>query len=299
MISNIWTTLYSKNFDTSKYLYHYTTFDTALKIIDSDSILFSHLNNTNDTSEAKIKVIFSPEGISSQEEYNKYVNSITNYFEKHNKLIQLLCFSMDTNLDSKDIDKKNTSMHPKEKYYDISGRGFALPRMWAQYGDNSKGVCIVVDKEKLLELINKKICIKKHGPVIYRPFYDSYIISKKMMDDLYEKISSKFNGSYPLLNLINDDHGFLQNNYFEKNIDWKNENEFRIITLVNEQTSNERVPINDFSSALRGIVLGENIDTTNEKLIRLLIKNKNESRLKPIECEIKRITFTNRLYKLK
>ena len=32
----------------------------------------------------------------------------------------------------------------KIKYNDYTGRGFSLPRMWAQYANNNDGVCFVL-----------------------------------------------------------------------------------------------------------------------------------------------------------
>ena len=46
---------------------------------------------------------------------------------------------------------------------------FYLPRMWAQYGENHKGVCFIFDKAKLIKKITKELnnhYFIKHGKII-------------------------------------------------------------------------------------------------------------------------------------
>ena len=98
MKTDVWKTLYGDNFDTEKYLYHYTSIDNAINIIHSDSLLFSQISKTNDTSEAKMKLIFSTDRIDNEKEYREKTELITKYFSDSNSVVQLLCFSMDIKL---------------------------------------------------------------------------------------------------------------------------------------------------------------------------------------------------------
>lgn len=54
----IWKALYVDEFDTQKYLYHYTSAETAMKILHRNNLLFGKLSNVNDTTEAKIRISF-------------------------------------------------------------------------------------------------------------------------------------------------------------------------------------------------------------------------------------------------
>ena len=60
---DIWKPLYVDEFDCDKYLYHYTSFETAIKIIYSNQLLFSLIGRTNDTSESKMKIVFGENNI--------------------------------------------------------------------------------------------------------------------------------------------------------------------------------------------------------------------------------------------
>lgn len=135
---DVWKPIYADAFDSNKYLYHYTSAETAIKIIHSDNLLFSGINKTNDTSEAKMRLYFTHGNIVNTEQYHKKVNAISKYFKQYKDFVQLLCFSMDTRVNETARKKyAATASSKKDIYYDVTGRGFALPRMWAQYAQNN------------------------------------------------------------------------------------------------------------------------------------------------------------------
>ena len=76
MISSIWKPLYVEDFDYEQYLYHYTSVEAAIKIISNNSLLFSRISNTNDTSESKMKIIFSQDNIVNKEDYRKKLTQL-------------------------------------------------------------------------------------------------------------------------------------------------------------------------------------------------------------------------------
>ena len=104
--------------------------------------------------------------------------------------------------------------------YDIGGfgqEGTNHPAMWAHYAENSKGVCIVLDKEAF---------IKKNKDVFSTHFY-------KFEDVLYD-----------IFNTPNDEvinykaktpEEFIMNNwkvlFFMKHKDWENEDEHRLFIM--------------------------------------------------------------------
>ncbi len=280
---DVWKTTFAGGFNQSKYLYHYTGIDSAIKIICSDKLLFSPISNTNDTSEAKMKLDFSPPPNITEEGFRQQTNKIKDYLNKYKQLVRIMCFSMDAKISKADQEKAIKALGPKTKYYDVRGRGFALPRMWAQYAGDNKGVCFILDKEALLNRVKKKVAFQISNPVIYKKFFDRYIITASHMEELTEKIDMVGNGSLTLLNLIQSDTDFLKYNFFEKLDDWKNEHEFRIITLTDRQDST--IYVDKLSTYLRGIVLGEKVDPNYEKIIKMLLQE-NE-----IECDIRKITF--------
>ncbi|MBR3833288.1 MAG: DUF2971 domain-containing protein [Lachnospiraceae bacterium] len=289
---DVWKPPYVEKFDFDQYLYHYTNIDKALKIINTNSLRFSSINNMNDTSESKMKIIFSSDNITNIKEYKEITDRISNYFKECSDIIQLLCFSMDVRLNEDENEKILNMRDDKAKYYDVSGRGFALPRMWAQYATNNEGVCFIFNKRKLIKSVEDTIAFIKHGPVEYKKIFDRYYIDENTMDTLNRKILMISNGTLTLLNMIQGDNNFMKYNYFEKLDDWKSENEYRIIALIDNRNLTEPTKINNMSNFLEGIVIGEKMDVAYEKTIKLLIKNEK------MNCEVKRIKFDTRLCKL-
>ena len=288
---DIWKPLFADNFDYGKYLYHYTSFETVLKIIQTDTLLFSKICETNDTTESKMRLVFDSTNVSDVELYKKKIDLISNYFKNYKKYVQLMCFSSDVRINERDKRKYLSSMNTKSQYYDISGRGFALPRMWAQYSNDNQGVCLVFNKKELIDLINRKFAFSKYGLVEYTDFYDRYLIKNDRIEDLYEKILLLSNGRLTMLRMIEKDKEFLKYNFFKKYNDWSSEHEFRIITLVDNE-ENDRVPISQILSCLEGVVLGEKINSTYEEIIKMLLRGKKD------DCEVRKIQFGDQICKL-
>lgn len=263
-----WLTLYQSEFQRDSYLYHYTSIEKAVTILDSNSLRFSKITATNDTLEAKPKMSYR--NIYANDELNEIVNEISRINRNY---IQLLCFSKDS-----EIDKATNN----QRVYlsDYSGRGFALPRMWAQYAHNNDGICFVFDKLKLLGLIHQKlngnlICENNIEYVSqYTSFNFNYVESLQF---LLER-TSNFNKAYAFAEFLKGNKEYTNYNYFYKLDDWSNENEFRILAY-----GDDNLFIKNISNALVGVVIGEQIKPTNEKIIKFFCKN---------ICEIKKIEFS-------
>lgn len=128
---NLWLTQFDPEFNRNMFLYHYTSFENACKILYDESLRFSSLSRSNDTLESKPKI--KAKNINNEQDLKR----IFEHFDKINKSqIQLLCFSKDLSIEINQI-------NPSKIYDDYTGRGFALPRMWAQYGHNNSGVSII------------------------------------------------------------------------------------------------------------------------------------------------------------
>lgn len=123
-----WFTVFDEEFDSDKYLYHYTEFSKAFKILDGNCLKFSKINRTNDTLESKLKICFDKTNDNGFD-YFQLSNLVQLFHEICSYNLQLLCFSMDKKC-------KNNNVDELTKYSDYSGRGFAMPRMWAQYSNN-------------------------------------------------------------------------------------------------------------------------------------------------------------------
>ena len=118
--------IYYRFFEMSK-LYHFTSFESACKIIKSGRLRFSKAYRLNDLIESNRVVWERTFGgyIPDDKEYLYYA-------EEEMRRYQQISFSQDRVVD------------------DIFYLGFDLHTMWGLYADRGYGVCLVFDKEKLM-----------------------------------------------------------------------------------------------------------------------------------------------------
>lgn len=100
---------------TKTYLYHYTIFESAVKILTSQKLLFSKVEKMNDINESMGPICISV----GKDEQDRLEELCSAYRQ--------LSFSID-----------------KECH-----RGFDIPVMWGHYAARGHGVCLVFDKEKI------------------------------------------------------------------------------------------------------------------------------------------------------
>ena len=202
-------------------LYHYTKFDAFLKILEAMSLRTSSLRNLNDLNEANIDSL----------DWN---NDFLMMYKAH------------------DYVKDQFSIISFSKNY-IEGSKVELgsnhPAMWSHYADNSNGVCLVLDKNVLIENNQKLLsgrffkfenieyninCAPKHG-IEYKHYEDA--------------------------------SDFVHNNYrelfFKKHIDWQYEDEERFLVESPEMYL-------DINGAIKFVVLGCRLSHDSLKLQRML-----------------------------
>lgn len=126
---------------------------------------------------------------------------------------------------------------------------YGRPRMWSQYGDNSKGFCILLDKQKLTEKL-LKITTKPEYLLKGNINYVAWLsIVQSSAEIAY---GDGFDPSrIDVFNTINNNE-MLKSIFFKKNIDWSGEEEFRWL-LFNENKDDIFIPISD---VIKGVVLG-------------------------------------------
>lgn len=120
------------NFKNKKKLYHYTSFETGMKIILSQTLLFGRVSDLNDINEL-YRPIQSP-----QVGFENWVEA-----DKLRDEYQQISLTEDT------------------KYR----MGFDIPAMWGHYASKGTGVCIVFDQDALLSKIPKNC---KSKAITYR-----------------------------------------------------------------------------------------------------------------------------------
>ena len=170
-----------------KFLYHYTNSKALFEILKSMSLRVGSFKDLNDLNEADIFSSSSNVGQNSSDEVERFIKEYCGQigFTK-NYIVDDTCYP-----------------------------GCNRPRMWAQYADNNKGACIV---------INESTFLKKNKEVLEKAsFWDicNMQYNRQIEDDNW---------------VSNDDKlEFLKLNYsrlfFKKHRDWEHEDERRIYTI--------------------------------------------------------------------
>lgn len=138
-----------EEFINMKKLYHYTKFDTAIKILESHSLRFGRLNDMND--------IHENDKLSYVDTTRTPINS----------------FPSDV-LDAIDCEMAKYRQISLTADDDKQGKlGFDLHQMWGLYSDKGQGVCLVFDKDMLCKQIDDAVL---HKIVSYDTAVESFYI---------------------------------------------------------------------------------------------------------------------------
>ena len=139
-----------EQFEKMEKLYHFTSFDTALKIIESNRLRFSRLNNMNDIHEND-KIVFVD---ANNHPFDKFPSDVLDTL--YDEIYKYRQISLTA--DGKEGDKD----------------GFDLHQMWGLYADKGEGVCLVFDKKELEKGFGPAVL---HDRVSYDKAVESYFIS--------------------------------------------------------------------------------------------------------------------------
>jgi hypothetical protein len=210
-----------------KYLYHFTSAETALLyILPQLRLKFSSVANTNDPQENKTFGFWEIFANVETHLQPKAQNIFSNYIKEN---CRVLCFSQDYKV------KINKTWMLIE--------GYKHPTMWAHYTNNNSGICLVFNKQ-----VVEEICLSKEyhaEPVTYR---------KGLR---FPKFKNTSVNSKTIHNYI---HKHYKSLFFTKHFHWQSENEFRILQFGETQFL-------ELSEALIGFYLGNKFDDNLEYLL--------------------------------
>lgn len=139
-----------EQFEKTEKLYHFTSFDTALKIIESNRLRYGRLNNMNDIHENDKIVLVD----ANNHPTDKFPSDVLD--ELYDEIYKYRQISLTA--DDKEGDKD----------------GFDLHQMWGLYADKGEGVCLIFDKKELEKGFGSAAL---HDRVSYDKTVDSYYIS--------------------------------------------------------------------------------------------------------------------------
>lgn len=234
--------------DPNRYLYHYTSAETALDFILKDRRLrLGRYTATDDPTESKAwkfgKVA------SNQAVLDEYRDDLSPWLSNEIQAkTRLVCFCMD----SPELTGEHVS--------DIAKRGFCKPRMWTQYARSHTGLCLVFDWQKLHAVFHEQFAGRDiSGPVGY---IDRGILRR--MDEQEHVINldhlKKFGRE-----AYARDHRFTHHKrlFFEKMTDWRDESEFRCVVFDGGEAE-LYLPL---EGTLAGIMFGERTPVAQIKTV--------------------------------
>jgi hypothetical protein len=228
-------------FELRKFVYHYTKGETAAAYILPDlSLRMGSLEFVNDPKEAKSWPFkFYSRGAASNENFQySLFDEVTKYIT-HRSLI--FCCSLDD--DSVTEDDEDRSIRS----------GFGHPRMWTQYADNHRGVCLVLNQQGLHESVVSQIGSDKlfYGPVKYlSTTYGPHSVAGSGPYDLvyWEDILDQ-----GLASVLEPHIGrYHKELFFTKHLDWRDEWEYR---WFYRSKNNEPIYV-PVASCLSAVILG-------------------------------------------
>ena len=210
---------------TDNKIYHYCKLQTAIELIlPQKQLLLSSLNKTNDPRENKSFVFAAAYGPGSDfKDLYENNSEVSNLLRKDCKVI---CFSQGHN-----------------HFF-----GYEYSKMWAHYGENHKGICLLLDKEEFLkenaDIVNpeyfKKVNYTEFDPT--KPYEGHRIVDYNAMKHVGKEKYLKEHFRKIHMDYL----------YFTKDKEWESERESRLMHF-SEKAENEYCSIKE---SLKQIYLG-------------------------------------------
>ena len=240
-------------------LFHFTSSETAIKhILFEKQLKLNSLANMNDPWENKnfehyyknLDVEKFPEIFQKEKEIHK--------IKSHSKIA---CFCTNEAPKIVELTENQKVIEIEDKY---SRLAFERSRMWNQYADNHKGVCIIFSQIKLIEAFQQQFSSKnlyfnylKYSPQ-YLYFQDNLTINCEEL--------LKFNNDIFIKKYIEEKKDYI---FFSKNIDYRDESEFRIVAY---DPDNTELFLN-IEDNIEGVIIGVDCLQSEIKHIQDLCEN--------------------------
>lgn len=251
------------DFESGKYLFKFCTFNTnSLQILVNNTLYFSSPGNLNDPLDCRFKVkIHNPENF-TQKTKEMFKESWV-YDER------IKCELRNWNLFHGHINDQEDFFRFLIKYLQNLYSGICCfsqiiedNLLWSHYANEARGMCFVFDKEELLKSIGKN----NNGKL--------YLLRK-------DAIKYKGVGSAGIKLYKNGNIKYSMNHLFTKTRHWRNEKEYRIISVIKED--NRFFPMSPLEfnrhkvfdeGSLKYVIVGERMPKAHRDLIINICKSK-------------------------
>ena len=220
--------------DPGSVLFHYTTLDAAVRhILPSGELRMSPFSTMRDPREYQRWRPTAAGYIPDDQDLSAWDRHAAQLDDRLNELkdrFKLLALTMD------DLEDPT-----------VYGRGFARSRLWEAYGDRGRGVCLVFDREVLVETVIGQLKAAgthaESGPVNYE--------NRRLSRELFFDVGKVMNqGLDTVVDEIATQH--LHALFFTKLTDWASEHEFRFVVATDS-----RKPLHvQVGDALSAVIMG-------------------------------------------
>ena len=146
-------------------------------------------------------------------------------------------------------------------------RGYARPRMWAQYAENHRGVCIVLDRESLDQAVRRR----------YPDHDGSWVRGGRVKYETSRNDPASMTIEYregEVQSCVNEYFtGYGDSLFFAKHVDWRDENEYRWLYFDPDGSGTgsdgNKGPFIDIKDSVIALVLGEGYEDSHLPIARM------------------------------
>lgn len=225
-------------------IYHYTSSRAAIEhILYKKSLLLNSLSKTHDPLEFEDYAMpLRPGRPYSAEHLRELADLLSELNRVFKESTKMMCFSADY----------RDAIDPEG--YSVFRKGYCRSRMWSQYADGHRGLCLVFDRDALLDRIKGQVTSEitvEHDAVHLEADYITY-------NDALPGLSDALYTDPGVLNEISVME-FIEGNIrvylFQKLQDYEHEQEYRICLYSAAFNSSESFHI-DYGDSLEGVILG-------------------------------------------
>lgn len=242
-------------------IFHYTKGSIALEhILSTNQFRFSSLNNANDPREYKDWI---ESGVGGVGDFSSNENFREKWGEAKQEINRIRRF--DFKVGSFCSNKRKPIAHNAESNIN---HGYTKSRMWAQYGDNHYGVCLVFSNQRMVKAIKSQIdkgVVFFHDRVDYSP--DRSVPPEVLRFDGNALIKTPDLQTFALEHI----NTHYKKVFFIKHTDYQDEDEFRLIVYYPEA---ENVFL-DISNCIQAVIVGDRFHKVYHSLTKQLCSSLN------------------------
>jgi hypothetical protein len=194
----------------SELVFHYTRAATALEhILETMMLRLNSISDTNDPWESRRELT----GFSARRrELPDF--AAWDEIDRHVKRARVACFCREDGPASRD---------PTALDFPLPWVGWARDRMWAQYADGHRGLCLAFDRRMLIDSFNKALASRGERLAENVTYSDDAPSLSYDNDRLHEVGTEAYKAEY------RRQHAHVR--YLRKRKDWEGEREFRLVLL--------------------------------------------------------------------